>query len=414
MTLFSNYNSKKRSVENNGNVGVRVYLDYAASTPIAPEVLRAMMPYLEGSFGNPNSVHTEGKEAARALRESRDIVAGELGARPENIVFTGSGTEANNIAIQGALKEARKHISGIPHIIVSSIEHSSVLTLAKVLAEEGVEVDYCRVDPDGVVDINELAPLLCDETVLVSVMYVNNEIGTIQPVGEVARIIKEYKQKKGGTSAYPLLHTDAAQAPLYLETDVGKLGADLLTIDAQKIYGPKGAGALYIKKGVLLEPILFGGGQEKGIRPSTQNVAGIVGLAEALKIAGEKRVEEVLRLRELQDYFFLRIKNEIPQAVINGSTEKGKRVPNNVNISVPGVEGDYLVVALDGAGVAASSASACGSREGKVSHVVRAISEGDDRTESAVRFTMGRETRKEDIDTAVEALKKTLNLFLKK
>jgi cysteine desulfurase len=389
----------------------RIYLDYAASTPIAPEVLRAMMPFLEGSFGNPNSVHAEGKEAAKALRESRDIVADGLRAKPEEIIFTGSGTEANNIAIRGALKEAKKHISGISHIIVSSIEHSSVLTLAKVLAEEGVEVDYCRVDQDGIIDLDELTSLLRDETILVSVMYVNNEIGTIQPVGEVARIIKEYKQKKGGTSAYPLLHTDAAQAPLYLEMDTDKLGADLLTIDAQKIYGPKGVGALYIKKGIHLEPVFFGGGQEKSIRPSTQNVAGIVGLAEALKIVGEKRDEEVLRLRDLQDYFFLRIKNEIPQAVVNGSTERGRRVPNNVNVSVPGVEGDYLVVALDSTGVAASSVSACGSREGKASHVVRAISEGDDRAESAIRFTMGRETGKEDIDIAVEALKKGLDLF---
>jgi cysteine desulfurase len=311
----------------------------------------------------------------------------------------------------GVLKEAKKHISGIPHMVVSSIEHSSVLTLAKVLAEEGVDVDFCRVGQDGIVDLDELASLLRDETILVSVMYVNNEIGTIEPIGEVARIIKEYKQKKGGISAYPLLHTDAAQAPLYLEVDVGKLGADLLTIDAQKIYGPKGAGALYIRKGVRLEPIFFGGGQEKGIRPSTQNVAGIVGLAEALRIAGEKRGKEVIRLRELQQYFFERIKNEIPQAIINGSTDQERRVPNNVNISIPGVEGDYLAVALDSRGVATSSASACSSSEASASHVVRAISEGDDRAESAIRFTMGRETKKEDINIAVEALKKSLSSF---
>lgn len=397
--------------KNDRNVSVRVYLDHAASTPLAPEVLEAMMPFFRQDFGNPNSMHAEGKKAAKALRESRQIVAEELGARPENVIFTGSGTEGNNIAIQGAVREARKHVSGIPRIIITSIEHSSVLNVSKALSEEGIEVDLCGVDEGGIIDLAELRSLLRDETVLVSVMYVNNEIGTIQPLKEVARIIKKFKERKGAGSAYPLLHTDAAQAPLYVDINVEDLGVDLLTIDAQKVYGPKGVGALYIKKGIVIEPIFFGGGQEKGLRPSTQNVAGIVGLAQALKLAGKDREEESARLRELQDHFFERIRNEVPQALVNGSTEKEERVPNNVNVSIPGAEGDYLVVALDAKDIAVSSVSACGSGDGRPSHVVRAISGDDRRVEGAIRFTMGRGTRRSDIDEAVEALKESLRSF---
>lgn len=412
MNVRDKLNSESGNARNNNKVAVRVYMDYAASTQPREEVIETMCKSLRGSFGNPNSLHKEGRAARKALEDARLAVASEIGASAQEIVFAGSGTEANNLAIQGALKSAKRHLKP-KHAITLGIEHSSVLEVLRALESEGVNVSYCGVSDEGVINMDEFRSLLSEETALVSVMLANNEIGTIEPLAEIAREIKRFKQSKKSKSMFPLLHTDAAQAPLYLNVDVGKLGIDLLTLDAQKIYGPKGVGALFVRKGVEIGPVIFGGGQESGLRSGTQNVAGILGFAKALEVAGREREKETSRLRELQKYFFEQIQEEVPIAKINGSVKPEVRLPNNVNISILGVEGDYLTTFLDKKGIAASSASACLSDGVDGSHVIRALGHGEERSRSALRFSMGEGTTKKDIDVVISALRevvKTLGL----
>ena len=358
----------------------RVYMDYAAATPLDSRVLKKMMPYMGARFGNPSSVHEEGRFAKQAIELSRKNIASILSVLPDEIIFTGSGTESAALAIRGI---AKKYPSG--HIIAASIEHAAVLENARALQKEKY--------PVSIVDPNKIALALQKDTVLVSVMYVNNEIGSIQPLSEIARIIrKERNRRKQAGEGTPLyFHTDACQAPEYMSISVPHLGVDLLTLNASKIYGPKGIGLLYIRRRIAIEPLWQGGGQERGLRSGTENVGSIVGFTEALCITEQKKKKEHPRMSKLQQYFLKEIKRLIPQAILQGPSLGILRVPNNINIVVPGVSAETLVLYLDKRGVAVSAGSACASNK------QTAEKEG-------IRFTMGRHTTRADIDYTMGAL----------
>lgn len=375
-----------------------IYLDYASTTPVDPRVLSAMEPYWNETFANANALHGMGKEGRRALEDARLVVAEAINARPEEVVFTSGGTESNSLAIFGVLEKLGE-LQGA-HIITSAIEHPSVLDCFKRLESKGASVSIVGVDADGVLDMDEFKRTVSSDTVFVSVMAVNNEIGTIQPIAEIGKILKDVARKNKMDKA--IFHTDASQSPVYLEIDVDELGVDLLTLDAQKMYGPKGVGALYIRNGVEIDPIFWGGKQERGIRPGTENVPGIVGMAKAYELIEDGREEEYRRVHDLQEFFFTEIKEKIPTAIVNGS--RTERLPNNVNISIPGKEAQFVVLQLDAAGVAASTKSTCFGNDGEGSPVVRALDEDVSRANSAVRFTLGRFTTKEDIEQVIEVL----------
>lgn len=370
-----------------------IYLDNASTTQIDPKVLAGVLPYLRESYGNPSSLHKPGRIASGALLRARKVVAECLRIEAEEIIFTSGGTEADNLAILG-LAHAYKH-KGM-HIIVSSIEHKAVLDPCKRLESEGFSVTYLPVNKSGFVLTEDLNKALRHDTTLVSVMYANNEIGTIQPIKQIAKILKSR------TDCTPIFHTDACQAVGALSLDVKKLGVDAMTMSASKIYGPKGAGAFYLNKKYTVEPGMLGGGQERGLRSGTENVAGIVGLATALQIAESKRMLECERLTKLRDYFLTEIKKKIKGIVVNGSMKN--RLPNNINISIPGVEGEALLLLLDDKGVYCSTGSACSSVDLNPSHVLLAIGLPLPLAHCSVRFTLGRNTKKGDVDYAVKAL----------
>ncbi len=378
------------------NKSKRIYLDNAATTPIDQRVLLAMQKIATETYGNPSSLYKEGVEAKKLLSEARKDIAETIGANPDEIIFTSGGTESNNLAIFGMVREPKN-----AHIIVSSVEHASVLECVKELEKRGAEITHLPVNGDGIVSVKDVREAIKENTVLVSVMYANNEIGTIQPISEIAKIIRHSKSR-------PIFHTDACQAVNYLDMNVLHLGVDLMTFNASKIYGPKGVGALFVKRGIKISPILFGGGQEKGIRSGTENVSGVKGFAEAMKITEELKEKESARLTKLRDFFIKELVKKIPSALLNGSREN--RLPNNVNISISGTDAEELVIILDAHGIACSTGSACAniSADGKVSHVVEALGFGRNRAASSLRFTLGRETKEEDL---VFVLKEFSNLF---
>lgn len=367
-------------------VGVRVYMDYAASTPADSRVVSAMKPYWGEEYGNPSALHTKGRTARKAVEDARESVAQALSCKPDELIFTSGGTESNNLALFGIPTEGA-------HLVTSVIEHPSVLDCFKVLEERGARVSYVAVDAEGVIDLEAFKKTLEPGTKLVSVMFANNEIGTIQPIARLKALMREVCPEA-------LLHTDASQAPLFYALDVDELGVDLLTIDGQKMYGPKGVGALYVQSGVVLRPLFLGGKQEKKLRPGTENVPGIVGLGAAYVLAEKHRSEDVDRLIKLRDYFIDAVLMRIPGSVCNGSRKD--RLPNNVNISFPNVEGEYLVLQLDSKGIACGTRSACFGAGGEGSPVVATLDA--DRADSAVRFSLGRETTKEDVDYVLETL----------
>jgi len=401
-----------------------VYLDYAASTPIDQSVLRAMLPYFREEYGNPSSIHGFGQRALAAIDEAREKVAAFLGSVPSEVIFTGSATEANNLAIQGVVRSSQSAVNGAPHIITSQIEHDSVLEVCRQLEKEGVEVTYLPVTKEGLVLASDLEKALKHNTILVSIMYANNEIGTIQPIAETANIIKNENTKRHTLSAkHPriIFHTDAVQAANYLNCNIDKLGVDLLTLSAHKIYGPKGVGALYIRKGTVLRPLISGGGQEFNLRPGTENVAGIVGFGAAItqvtrlrqgyggqagnklpafaKAAAGKQVTGITSLR---DMLINKMLKNIPRARLNGSAEI--RLANNANFCFPGVDAESLIIALDQKGIAVSSGSACSTRAIKPSHVLRAIGLSDKDARSSVRFSLGRYSTAAEINYLMEIL----------
>ncbi|MCL5016105.1 MAG: cysteine desulfurase [Patescibacteria group bacterium] len=387
---------------------MKIYLDYAATTPVDKRVSEAMSPFLSEKFGNAGSLHAYGQEASAALDLSREKLAGLINAEFREIVFTGSATEANNLAIRGAVKKARsKHAVTRPEIIVVGTEHESVLETARDLAREGeARVSIVSVNEEGLVDPREVAELLNENTVLVSVAYANNEVGSIQPIKEIGAAIREFK---GAGRVYPLFHTDAVQAFQYLPCVPSELNADLMTISSHKIYGPKGVGMLYVKsKSAGIDPVITGGGQEFGLRSGTENILCIVGFASAAGIAVEVRDEEGERVRKLRDDFYRRIKASIPEVELNGPAFGDKRLPNNLNIHFQGRESDELLTSCSINGLAVSSGSACQSRSPSPSHVLVSMYGDKKRAAESLRITLGRGTSKEEVDRAVETIIKII------
>ena len=397
-------------------------MDYAAGAPLDTRVFSAMKPYFLNEHGNPSAIYKEGVEAKHVIEEARAKIASAIFAHQDEIIFTSGGTESNNLAIFGVTRAA--HESGIikPHIVTSVIEHPSVLNACRALEKTGeANVSYIGVDNDGIVNLAEFKKALRQETVLVSIMYANNEIGTIQPIREIAKIIRQYRKsyldvkrpsQLGGSTPklkYPYFHTDACQAMNYLDTHVERLGVDLLTFNGAKIYGPKGVGALYKKRGVSLVPVLYGGGQEKGLRSGTENVPAIVGLAKALEIARKIVEKESVRQTKLRDCFISEIKKYFPDAVVNGS--QTQRLPNNINISFQNIESQHMVIMLDAKGIAVSAKSACSSGDENASYVVSALDGQKWRADNSVRFSLGRNTTKKDIQKTIGALQEIIKKY---
>jgi cysteine desulfurase len=370
----------------------RIYLDYAATTPMRPEVLAAMEPYLRGSFGNPSSIHAYGQEAKAALDNARDIIAGAIGADASEITFTSGGTEADNLALIGMMtanKERGKHF------ITTAVEHDAVLNSAKFLEQVGFRCTVLPVDKYGQVSAAQVADAIEPDTVLVSVMHANNEVGTIQPIEEISKVTKE----RG-----VFLHSDAVQTFGQLPENVDALGVDLLSLSSHKIYGPKGMGALYVRSGTPISPVLFGGGQERARRSGTENVAGIVGFGEAARILMTVRESESNRLRALRELMRFEIERRIPDAKLNGHPTE--RLPNNINYSFPGVEGQALLLNLDLSGIAASSGSACSAGSIEPSHVLQALKLPEFYIRSALRLSLGRLVKEGDIYEVLDVLEK--------
>jgi len=369
---------------------MRIYLDYAATTPTHPLVLKAMLPWFTDGFGNPSSIHSFGQEAKGAIEEAREKVAGLIRAKSEEIVFTGSGTEADNFAIKG-VAYAKEHKG--KHIITTTIEHHAVIEPCKFLEKRGFKVTYLPVDKDGLIDPGEVKKAITDETILISVMHANNEIGTIEPIEEIAKIANEREI---------CLHTDAVQTVGHLPINLDELKVDLLSISAHKFYGPKGVGALYIRKGTKIVPFMHGGEQEHRRRASTQNVPGIVGFGKACELAQRKMVQEKERLEALRDKLISGILDRIDHVRLNGHPTQ--RLPNNVNISLEFVEGESILLNLDLVGIAASTGSACSSSVLEASHVLLALGLPHESAHSSLRLTLGQETTGKDIDYVLEKL----------
>lgn len=377
----------------------RVYLDHAATTPLDPRVKEAMDPFLMEEFGNPGGLYREGRRAKEAIDQARFSIARIINARPEEVIFTSGGTEGDNIALFGV---ARAYKSKGNHIVTTTIEHHAVLHACEELEREGFEVTYVDVEPNGIVDPKKILAALRPETILVSVMYANNEIGTIQPIAEIGKLIKEFRAQKEDSLSGPWFHTDACQAAGFLNLDVKTLHVDLLVMNGGKIYGPKGSGALYIRSGVRVKPMFFGGAQESKRRAGTENVAGIVGLARALEIAEEEKESEIERLTVLRDMLIQRINVAIPRAVLNG--DPVQRLPNNVNVSILDIEGEAVILYLDAHGIACSTGSACTSESLDPSHVILALGKPYEYAHASIRFTLGRKSTEEDIEHVMKVL----------
>jgi cysteine desulfurase len=369
-----------------------IYLDHAATTYLRPEVTKAMAPFGETRFGNPSSLYGLGREAKNAIEQSRKKVAEIFNCTPTEIIFEGSGTESDNHAIIGA---ALANQGRGKHIIVSTIEHHAVLHACEFLETMGFEVTYLPVDRDGLLKQDELKKAIRQDTILVSIMFANNEIGTIQPIHEISQIIKSSSSNSAGSARQVLFHTDACQAAGYYNLNVNELGVDLMTINGSKIYGPKGTGVLYVRKGVMINPIIHGGGQEKNKRAGTENVAGIIGLSTALELVQKEREKESQRLAELRDKLINDLL-KIPKVVLNGHPTK--RLPNNVNVTVMDIEGEAMLLHLDALGICASTGSACTSGDLEPSHVILALGHPYEMAHGSIRFTLGYCNTEKDID----------------
>ena len=461
----------------------RIYLDHAATTPVDQRVQDAMAPFWTENFGNAGGLYEEGRRAKDAMQNSRETIAKLIGAKSDEIIFTSGGTESDNLAVFGVANAAlqaaarasenslapsrnkselnsataRPHLefpsaqaqpSPRPHVITTKFEHHAVLTPCEQLAREGFDVTFLDVGADGIVNLEDVRKVLRPETVLVSIMYANNEIGTIQPIAEIGKIIKEYRLKKGepkvqvlqdlaqgdGPSRailqqenmrvfakpgaevsldkrFPYFHTDACQAAGYLDLNVNNLGVDLMTVNASKIYGPKGVGFLYKRTGVKIKPQIIGGGQEMRQRSGTENIPLIVGMGKAYEIAQSERGSETDRLTPLRNYFIEEVMKRIPKVVLNGHAVK--RLPNNVNVSILDIEGESLVLYLDAKGISFSTGSACTSESLDPSHVILALGKPYEFAHSSMRFTLGRSTTKEDLDYVLEKLPPTVEWLRK-
>jgi cysteine desulfurase len=367
----------------------RVYLDYNATTPVEPEVLDAMLPYFSAEFGNASSIHTFGQKARAAVETARDQVAALIGARPQEIFFTSGGTESDNHAIFGIASSSTASDSR-PHVITSLIEHEAVLNACQALEKQRVDVTYLSVDQDGLIDLEDLQRAVRLETVLITIMHANNELGTVQPIEEIGRIAKD---------ADVYFHTDAVQSAGKLPVDVNKFQLDLLSLSGHKIYAPKGVGALYVRGGTRLKQLLYGGHHQRGMRPGTENVAGIVGFGKAAEIARHSLANDAKRLSALRDQLEHGLLHRVPHSRINAG--RAPRAPNTANLVFPGVEGEALLIALDLKGLACSTGAACSSGAVEPSHVLTAIGLPPEEARASLRFSLGRHTTQADIDFAL-------------
>jgi cysteine desulfurase len=372
----------------------RVYLDYNATTPVEPAVLDAMLPYFSGEFGNAASIHTPGQRARAAVEIAREQVAALIGARPQEIVFTSGGTESDNHAIFGvtafnSLTSSTSH----PHVITTAIEHEAVLNACQALEKQGVSVTYLRVDREGQIDLDELRRAIRPETKLITIMHANNELGTVQPLQEIGRIAAD---------ADVYFHTDAVQSAGKIPIDVNTLGIDLLSLSGHKLYAPKGIGALYVRGGTRLRQLLYGGHHQRGFRPGTENVAGIVGLGKAAEIARASLAADAQRIAALRDKLEAGLLAHVPDARVNA--RNAPRTPNTTNLLFPGIEGEALVIALDLKGLACSTGAACSSGAVEPSHVLTAIGLSAEDARASLRFSLGRHTTKREIDFALSVI----------
>ena len=367
-----------------------VYLDHAGTTPLDSKVLEAMVPYFTQHFGNPSSLHSVGQEARYALDEARERVAGVLNCRPREIVFTAGGTESDNAAIHGVATAL--HETG-NHIVTSSVEHHAVLHACQYLESQGFEVTYLSVDADGMVQPEAVYNAINERTTLVSIMYGNNEIGTINPISEIAKSVKKRGEELSRTIVF---HTDAVQAAGYLSLDVAELGVDLLSLSGHKFHGPKGTGVLYMKRGSPYLPLIHGGGQERDRRSGTENIPGIIGLSLALEAADTVREETSQRCATLRDRIIDSVLQQIPGSRLNGHATQ--RLPNNANFSFTGVEGEPILLGLDMARIAASSGSACSSGSLEPSHVLLALGQSAEIARGSLRLTLGRDNTEDEVE----------------
>ena len=373
-----------------------IYLDNAASTAVHPEVVKEMMPYFDTQYGNPSSIHQFGRKAKNAIEKARKQVATLIGAEPNEILFTSGGTESNNTILDGMLNP-----SGEPdpeHIITSSIEHEAVLQPCKEFENVGIKITYLPVDEHGIVNPDDITNSINEQTVMVSIMFANNEVGTIQPIKEISEICKKYQIP---------LHTDAVQAVGKIPINVKDLGVDALSISSHKINGPKGIGALFIKKGLMVTPQILGGGQENGMRSGTENVASIVGFGKACEIAKERLNRNISHFQTLHSSILSKITKEISHVKLNGHPEK--RIFNNVHLTFMGVNGEDLIIKLDEYGIAASTGSACSVHTQKASHVLKAMGFNHEQITGSLRISFGYMNTLDEIDQTVEVLKKVVS-----
>src|SRR5713101_6010258 len=371
----------------------RVYLDHNATTPVEPAVLDAMLPFLTSEYGNAASIHTFGQNARGAVENARDSVAALVGARPQEIVFTSGGTESDNHAIFGIASPSSTPSAAAPHIITSTIEHEAVLNACQALEKQGVEVTYLPVDGDGRVDLGSVRRALRPETRLITIMHANNELGTVQSLEEIGEIAAE---------ADVYFHTDAVQSAGKVPIDVRRMKLDLASISGHKLYAPKGIGALFIRGGTRLRQFLYGGHHQRGFRPGTENVPGIVGLGKAAELAMASMQEDTARVSGLRDLLEHGLVSRVPQARVNGGG--ASRTPNTTNLLFPGVEGEALVISLDLKGLACSTGAACSSGSVEPSHVLTAIGLPPEDARASLRFSLGRHTTAEDVAFALEAV----------
>ena len=383
---------------------MKVYLDHSATSPIKPEVLDEIMPFLTTNFGNPSSMHYWGRVARIAVDEARVKVAKFLNADDSEIIFTSGGTEADNLAIKGMVLPFIDNNGKTPHIITSEIEHHAVLNSCKALEKSGVEVTYIKPNADGVIEVDYIKAAIRENTVLVSIMYVNNEIGSIQPIREIGQMIEKINGKRSTENGQRIFfHTDAVQAANYENMDVDYLHVDLLTLSGHKIGAPKGIGILFVKKGVNIMPMMHGGEQELRKRAGTENVAGIVGIAKATQLVKSQKSKVCKEIESLRNYFIDRVLKEIPETELNGSPDN--RSVANANFYFKYVEGESILMNLDLVGIAASSGSACTSLSLQPSHVIMAVYDDAERAHGSIRFTLSNETTRKEIDYTIEETK---------
>lgn len=368
----------------------QIYMDHGATTPVDPLVVDAMLPYFTEKFGNASSLHSFGQEATIALEQSRQQVAASIGAKPEEIIFTSGGTESDNLAIKGI---AYRNSGKGKHIITSTIEHPAILNTCAYLEKEGFDVTYVPADSDGIIDMDELKKAIRDDTILISVMHANNEIGTIQPISDISKLAKE-------KSIY--LHTDAVQSFGKIAVNVNELGVDMLSMSSHKIYGPKGVGALYVRKGTPLQALAHGGSHERSMRAGTENISGIVGFAKAVALADERLVDDEKHMTQLRDSLIGKVMDSIDDVELSGHPTN--RLPNNVNLRFSFIEGESMLLFLDMKGIAISTGSACSSKSLEPSHVLTAIGLRPEDSHGSLRITLGKDNTQEEVDYVVDAL----------